>query len=118
MNFTADRRCDMSFRQRVYLRLMLTFAAAVTLTGFAFNLAANAQDAPRDMPLFVLTEQTIYAVYPFEDRHVALDIPGRPLNMLLSPDGATLLVDTQPDLQSTGRAFYAVDTAMMEVSQL
>ena len=44
----------MTFRQRVYLRLVLTFAAAVLLTGFALNLAANAQNSDAGQPLYFI----------------------------------------------------------------
>jgi hypothetical protein len=108
----------MTFRQQVYLRLVLTFAAAAALTGFALNLIANAQSASRDTPLFVLTEQAVYAVYPAQDRHVALDIPGKLWNMVLSPDGTTLLLDSQPDGATPSRNFYTVDVETLEIRQL
>jgi hypothetical protein len=37
----------MTFRQRVFARLALTFAAAITLTGLALGMTAEAQDATR-----------------------------------------------------------------------
>ncbi len=108
----------MSFRQRVYLRLVLTFAAAAALTGVALDLAAHAQARSREMPLFVITGQTVYAVYPSEYRHVALDIPGRPWNMVLSPDGKTLLLDSQPDDAAPALDFYTVDVETLEIRSL
>ena len=108
----------MTFRQRVILRLMLTFAAAVALTGIALDLAAHAQEIDADQPLFVITTQTIYAVYPSENRHIALGIPGRPWNMVLSPDGATLLVDSQPDDALPSLDHYTVDVETLEITRL
>lgn len=108
----------MTFRQQVYLRLVITFAAAAALTGFALNMAVSAQNPDSDQPVFVLTDEIFYAVYPFADRYVELDIPGKKWNMVLSPDGKSLLIDSQPDDALPSRNFYIVDVATLDVRQL
>jgi hypothetical protein len=108
----------MTFRQRVYLQVALTVVLAAVLAGVTLNLVTNAQNLSANQPLFVMTDQSVYAVYPFEDRHIALDIPGRSWTMELSPDGKTLLVDSQPDDAAPGLDFYTVDVETLDIRKL
>lgn len=105
----------MSFRMRTMLRLFLSLLAGAVLTGLALStMPADAQDYP---PLFVNTGAHVYAVDPFDKRITALDLPGVPLNMHLSPDGAHLLVDAQAEQPANSRVFFLVDTHTLAVTE-